>query len=367
MHSLFLGVIKSLFKLWMEDMKIFKSADLCNIDRVLITIKPPSSVPCPPMSIVKWNKWRSKDFLVFSIYYSLIIFKDFMPDIYYENLKKLVIFLEHLFVKNIEKSKLLILNKNIEEFVEEAEKIYGEQVMNSGFHELLHISKCADSFGHPNSSNCFVFEELNRKLTNLIKGKNLIGEEFIKVFTVSQTLNSNLRFLNSCGSNLKNFIRENSKLGTSNRKKDIYKRLSFTSSFEKENDPLVLNLLNNVGLEAVFYYTTKRVCFSGHLYTDFLSCSRFANCYIFNTSKSIFGIISKIVIYGQEVYFACTRIKKISPVVRIDRSCIESYLIYCKKTTETFLIHISLVSKGFFFEIGNKSYFSTLTLGHLFT
>jgi hypothetical protein len=38
--------------------------------------------------------------------------------------------------------------------------------------------------------NCFPFEELNRKVVGLIHGRDLMGEEFIKIFNLIQGLSS---------------------------------------------------------------------------------------------------------------------------------------------------------------------------------
>ena len=57
------------------------------------------------------------------------------------------------------------------------------------FHELLHLPECALYFGHLNSVNCFPFEENNRKIVSLIKGRDLVGDEFFKLFSVYQELN----------------------------------------------------------------------------------------------------------------------------------------------------------------------------------
>lgn len=93
--------------------------------------------------------------------------------------------------------------------------------MNSGVHELVHLVKCTESFGPSNTTSCFVFEELNRKVLNFIKGKNLIGEEFIKVFSVAQSLYSNLNIFDTSNKNIASFIDNNSQLKTSNRKNQI--------------------------------------------------------------------------------------------------------------------------------------------------
>jgi hypothetical protein len=60
--------------------------------------------------------------------------------------------------------------------------------MLSGMHELLHLVDCTLDFGPLNSISLFTFEELNRKGVRLIKGKDLIGEEFIKLLSTAQCL-----------------------------------------------------------------------------------------------------------------------------------------------------------------------------------
>ncbi|RNA34569.1 hypothetical protein BpHYR1_009121 [Brachionus plicatilis] len=60
--------------------------------------------------------------------------------------------------------------------------------MNSGVHELLHLADMSIESGSLNVASCFPFEELNRKLGLMVNGKDLIGDEFIKHWTVSQCL-----------------------------------------------------------------------------------------------------------------------------------------------------------------------------------
>ncbi|RNA38388.1 hypothetical protein BpHYR1_009628, partial [Brachionus plicatilis] len=43
-----------------------------------------------------------------------------------------------------------------------------------------------------NNSSCYPFEESNRKLTSMIRGKDLMGDEFIKLWSVSQCLKMNI-------------------------------------------------------------------------------------------------------------------------------------------------------------------------------
>ena len=62
-------------------------------------------------------------------------------------------------------------------------------------HELLHIVDCTISFGPMNYTNCFQYEEINRKEVNLINSFDLVGVEFLLNFSILQTLQT---FCKSC-------------------------------------------------------------------------------------------------------------------------------------------------------------------------
>ena len=47
---------------------------------------------------------------------------------------------------------------------------------------------CTEVLGPINQNNCYQFEELNRKVNRLIKGQDLIGDEFLKLFNIVQTV-----------------------------------------------------------------------------------------------------------------------------------------------------------------------------------
>jgi hypothetical protein len=73
------------------------------------------------------------------------------------------------------------------------------------------------NFGPLNGCNCFEFEELNRLFLKLIKGNDLIGEEFIKLFSYLKVLNS-YSSNSLTNSKFKEFINKNSAIKTSNLK-----------------------------------------------------------------------------------------------------------------------------------------------------
>lgn len=128
---------------------------------------------------------------------------------YYSNLICLVVALEHLFVDKVNKNNLDAIQGLLELFVSNLEELYKGNIMNSGVHELLHLTKCKNKFGSLNTVSCFVFEELNRKLLSLIRGRDLVAEEFIKLFIVLQNLNSFNNKLDIKSNKIRAFINEN--------------------------------------------------------------------------------------------------------------------------------------------------------------
>jgi len=180
MHSLLEGVIKNLLNY------LFNTGDFLGdhslrkfmqeIDKRLLSIKPPSFVPYTPRSIYTHNLWRAHEYLSFILYYALPVFKDIMKNEYHQNLQKLVVFVETILSPIIIKEELIKADIIIREFVHELESLYSPRIMLSGVHELLHLVEMTLDFGPLNGINCFQYEELNRKMIRFVHGFDLIGE-----------------------------------------------------------------------------------------------------------------------------------------------------------------------------------------------
>jgi hypothetical protein len=213
MHSVLEGVIKRLFKAWFEEnhdpnlpYKSLKN-QMAEISIRFMKIRPPSFIPVVPRDLYSWRIWRAKEFLIFLIYYCLPVFNQIMEASYYEHLTQLVVCMEYLLAEKISRNGLDDINSMLSNFVEECPKFYGDSILLSGTHELLHLVKCTKEFGPINVVNSFQFEENNRGILKLIHGTDLVGDEFLKVFSVSQALHT---FVDNFVQNqqLKNFIQK---------------------------------------------------------------------------------------------------------------------------------------------------------------
>jgi hypothetical protein len=227
MHSVLEGVVKRFFKLWFEE-KVDKSLNIENnyslkhfveeIDTRLLNIKIPSFIPVCPRSILEYHTWRANEFLAFVLFYMLPVFNGLMKPIFYTNITKFVVALEYLLNREMKRQNLEVVKQIFKLFVKEVEEIYPENIMLSGMHELLHLVDYTKRFGKLNLVNCFQFEELNRKIGNLIFGKDLIGDGFLLNFSILQALNNFCKNFTS-SSKLKDLIDKHKVIKTSNKKR----------------------------------------------------------------------------------------------------------------------------------------------------
>jgi hypothetical protein len=223
MHSILEGVLRRFFRSWFQDkfdtnypLKSLKE-HMHEINLRLMSIRPASFIPNAPRDIYSWNLWKASEFLAFLIYYCLPVFNHIMHASYFAHLTKLVVSLEYLLAKDICRSYLDDLNSILTDFVSESETLYGPEIMLSGMHELLHIVQCTIDSGPINVVNAFPFEENIRGILSFIHGHDLVGDEFLKVFSVAQSLNS---YVESFVNNpiLKEFLKKYVDIRTCNNK-----------------------------------------------------------------------------------------------------------------------------------------------------
>ena len=232
---------------------------------------------------------------------------------FFENLKKLVISLHFLLSRNIEKQKLDLVEKKIFEFVEEIEKLYSPLIMKSGVHELLHLVDCTKKIGPLNISSCFTYEELNRKTLKLVKGRDMIGEEFQKIFYCNQLLNLFLESTKLKNPRVTEFIRRHYSLNSANRKAKHYNQVIKYDEKKKglkSSNEIISKLkaeLNFSDFEIIFL---NQIIYKNVSYKIQGNESKFQNSCII-TSDLNFGLIKHIFISKNEAYCICNKIVKL--------------------------------------------------------
>ena len=314
MHSILEGVTKRFFFIWFVDTDAVGSIKM-HLDKInerLLNIRPPSFIPNTPRSIKLWRLWRAHEFLSFLLYYSLPVFFKLMEVQYYKNLIKFVLCMQNLLKKKIVKADLDTIQLILEDFVEEANQLYGNSIM----HEIIHLVKCTRDFGPLNSTNSFPFEEINRKILRLIHGRDLVGEEFIKHLTIYQALEN---FRNNIVSNEKivEFLDTYTQFKSSNKKKlnsnsGLKYNKKASKQFRRDDNLYSLLARHNVDLKNESEFViVDRVTFKGVVYTDLSNKSK--NCDSYISINNDYGLIENIIIVKESVYFVCRRLIKLLP------------------------------------------------------
>lgn len=365
MHSLLEGVVKSLFKMWFESER---SAPYClksymqEIDKRLLKIKPPRFVPSAPRSIYTYHLWRAHEILAFIVYYALPVFDSLLHRQYYDNLVKLVIFIEKLLAPKIDIDELEKLEELVYKFVQEAEDLYPENFMTSGTHELLHLVDGVRDFGSLNAVNCFPFEELNRKICRLFHGKDLIGEEIINNFYTLQELSAYT--VKSQNIQLKEFICKKLMIKTSNSKK-IREVMSQTGKASLTKNKELIDLYNsfhNDSIDSISIF--HKVIYDGIVYSSSDRAGKKDDSCV-HTPAGI-GIIKSFHLKDKRVFACCQKIVPIyEPFYHDD---IQLSMARVSISNELFITQCNQLKKLLLIQLSeNQAYISKYSISHLFS
>ena len=294
-----------------------------------------------------------------------------MPFEYYQNLKKLIIFLEVILSKKISVSKLELAQNVITEFVQELQLLYPMSIYVSGVHELLHLVDCTLHHGALNSTNCFQFEELNRKVCGFFNGPDLIGEEFIRIFTTAQYLN---RIAINCeNDNMKRFFKRNQPFKSSNKKYRNNKNLVKTiGKCEINSNPLFLELYEQFFAKKTDSLSVfKKINFHGIIYESFENKSKRCNaCYhvIEQKKQKLIGFIDRFFFHENNLYAFAKKIVSLhNPFYSSSYPDLKSHLRICALSNEYFIQPINNIHKSVFVHIKpDQIYVSTFSTSHLF-
>ena len=371
MHSVLEGVVKRFFRYWFdENGEQSLKAFTIEIDKRLLSIKPPSFIPITPRSIDQRAKWRANEYLNFLLFYSLPVFFGIMESRYYLNLMKLVVGMECLLDKRIKRANLEIVQEILVSFVKEAQQLYSSEIMLSGMHEILHLVDCTLTFGPLNCTNSFQFEELNRKIISLIFGKDLMGDEFLKLFSILQAL-TYYSFLNE-NPVLKEYFKEHNIIKSCNKKRlneaqnGVFSPLGEISTASLEVNNQVLNVYPNAALPLK---TCNRISFNGIIYTNVKSQTKRCDyCAKTLEPQENYGLIEIFVFNEVEVYVILQKITKyFSPFFDPIHRELKSKNFICSLTKRVFITTIENLAKAFLIRLpDDRMYISTFSTSHLF-
>jgi len=344
MHSIFLGVMKTLFKYWFSstlDRPYCLKSSIDLINKKLLECRPPNSVAQTPRLVQDYGNWRAHEFLNFLLFFSLPVFKETMTSKYFNHFLLLIISLEKLLSKKIKRIELNLINSMLIKFVVEADILYDKDICTSGFHELTHLVSCTFELGPMNDVCCFAFEELNRKITRSIKGHDLVGAEFLKLWSVSLIFSLKINSYTE-ENQFVTFMRDYFSIKSSNLKMNnngkVFLRLGKVINLDMNtiNKPLRINIHKLVGEEEVYFY--DRIHMNKILYTRGNNESKFNNSVVRLDEK--IGIIE----------FICKSKDSIFLIARNTRKKSSNFFNDFFKETPSFFSEFYIMNSFFFIQ-----------------
>jgi hypothetical protein len=308
----------------------------------------------------------------FTLYFAIPVFNELMNDEYFEHLLLLIISLEYLLKKKIDRAILFTINRMLTSFVGNLEKLYDQHIMLSGVHELLHLVQCTEELGPLNCLGCFQYEENNRKITGSIKSQDLVGDEYIKRWSVSRSMALIVNNLDHSNNKVANFIKENFHIKSSNLKRNKKSCLRFSSKIDniKSISFEIINLIKelNIDLNECNFY--ENIYINEILYSCINDKTKFNNSTI--SHNELIGQVCCIINYNNNTYIICREIKELEqPFFNKQYREIKSHIKRCIYYNSYFTIlqhDFKSLKKHFLYRYTDRFCFiSTYISDHLFS
>lgn len=206
---------------------------------------------------------------------------------------------------------------------------------------------------------------MNRKVLSYIHGKDLIGDEFFKIFTTMQCFSAS----EPSSTTIKNYIDSSGCiLSSNNKKRYVDNSFKILSKKEAISDELLLSKLKiylkcqKIGA----VYKAEKITFKGHVYTTRLSETKYCDYCIESLSNGKFGLIDTFILFNDKLYIYAKKLSKLTnPFVEKN---LNSRFTLCFKTDEFLFESIENVKKIVFMDISTTDCFiSRFSISHLFT
>jgi len=184
--------------------------DILEIDNFLINIKPPNFFNRMPRSITLFSLYKASEYLNLILYYSIPLFVNYLPDMYFQHWLLFVVSLFNLLEKPIPIAKLEQTEILLRLFVRDIEKLYSDRQYTYNVHQLLHFVECVKRWGPLFATSAFPFENYNGLIAKFIHGKNHFDAELINNLKIAQAVAQALK--SKCDEELNHSHQTNNKL-----------------------------------------------------------------------------------------------------------------------------------------------------------
>ena len=184
MHSICLGVVKSICTLLFKNNKIPNElrfgSKIPSFDRIISKFKVSSLISGSLNTIHNLNNWNAKDYRNFLLYIFPIVFSDYKSRPFFNCILNLRHGIFLLLRPNILEEDFTNAETFLRSFRQEFDKIFGAQYSTPNFHDIDHLVDCARKFGPLFENSGFNFEHINGRLKRLCKGNKRLDKQIIE-------------------------------------------------------------------------------------------------------------------------------------------------------------------------------------------
>lgn len=178
LHHSYHGVGHKFLELWTlpkyksQPWSLYSKIDL--IDERLQNVRLPNFVQCGVRTLSNLSLWKGQHMKIFLLYLALPVLEGILPTEYYNNFAAFVHCLYILNSSEITPDDLLFCSRELDNFVFQFQRLYGERHMTINIHNTLHLCFAVNNLGPMRCFSCFPFESLNGEMLKMIHGTKYV-------------------------------------------------------------------------------------------------------------------------------------------------------------------------------------------------
>lgn len=205
MNLVTLGVMIKLILLWMKGPLNVRlpSSKIKQTSSLLLSFR--SKFPCEfsrkPRAIEEVLRWKATEFRSFLLYIGPLVLKSIVSKDCFKNFMALNIAMMILLSPNLG-SLIQYADDLLNYFVLTFEQIYGQYLLSSNIHGLIHLVDDYKQYGPLDNCSAFPFENYMKVLKNMLRQPNKPLEQVVKRFSECDNFNLNLNHTNQSDNSL---------------------------------------------------------------------------------------------------------------------------------------------------------------------
>lgn len=192
MHCVLLGVTRTLTSLWFDSdhhtEPYYIGRKISDIDKRLLSIRPPSTISRAPRSITLRCYWKASEWRNWLLMYAVLCVNGILPAMYLQHFMLLVCAIDILYGSSISAADLTFAEVLLDHFIIDYESLYGKCHLSYNIHQLSHLPDTVRWWGPLWTTSAFPFESGNGLLSKLFNGTQGLPIQVSHRFTIFRSL-----------------------------------------------------------------------------------------------------------------------------------------------------------------------------------